>query len=262
MPAFESPEEDEEEEDDGQQTNYEPQARRVQFQQQPQHQQPLISSQLDALLHTPPTPVTPVVPAIPTPASPPTLPAPSVQAPYSLSPEDLLASDRSVHTEQPVGVPDLVPVKSKPTEQSLMQLFRLLCVVSDGVLYEDAILQIGLKSEYKQGVGRVMLYYGNTSNSPITQFNTIIAPVNCTFCCCMRRRAYLSMSLSLSLSLCVCADLTIQVQQNPPQIGPLKQESQLINVACVHEFQDALSMQVSYLYAFSLTLTSTLLAHT
>jgi AP-2 complex subunit alpha len=110
--------------------------------------------------------------------------------------------------------------KGKPSPQDLLALFRYLCVHSEGLLYEDAHMQIGLKSEFQRGMGRVMLYYGNTSKAPITQFATIVSPVNY---------------------------LAVQVQELPSQIAPLTQEQQLINVSCISEFQDALSMQVSFL---------------
>lgn len=65
-----------------------------------------------------------------------------------------------------------------------------------------------------------MLFYGNVTSAPITQFVTIISPVN-----------YLS----------------IQIQEINSVIPPRAQEQQLINVACLHEFADALPVQVSFL---------------
>lgn len=116
--------------------------------------------------------------------------------------------------------PQLVPKKSKPTGAELMEFFKLLCINAEGVLYEDGNIQIGLKTEFQRGMGRLVLYYGNTTNAPITQFTTIISPVN-----------YLS----------------IQIQEIASVIRPMAQEQQLINVACLHEFADALPIQVSYL---------------
>eukprot|EP00164_Ancoracysta_twista_P002628 GFYU01003499.1.p1 GENE.GFYU01003499.1~~GFYU01003499.1.p1 ORF type:complete len:516 (-),score=162.86 GFYU01003499.1:192-1739(-) len=43
-----------------------------------------------------------------------------------------------------------------------------LCGAADGVLFEDANLQIGFKSEYSGANGRLGLYYGNKSTSPLT----------------------------------------------------------------------------------------------
>jgi hypothetical protein len=39
-------------------------------------------------------------------------------------------------------------------------------------------VQIGLKTEFQRGMGRLVVFYGNSTNAPITQFTTIISPVN------------------------------------------------------------------------------------
>lgn len=41
------------------------------------------------------------------------------------------------------------------------------CILFLGVLYRDEHLQIGLRSMYQQSFGRLMLYYGNASQSPL-----------------------------------------------------------------------------------------------
>jgi len=147
---------------------------------------PFIPRQPPEMLRTPPTP-TNVIPIIP---------------------------------DTPSEAPELVPKKSKPTAEHVLYMFKMLCVNAEGVLYEDGVVQVGLKSEYQRGVGRLTLFYGNMMNAPITQFTVIITPVN-----------YLG----------------VQVQEIPSQIDPLQQQQQLLSVACLTEFQDALSMQVGFL---------------
>lgn len=48
--------------------------------------------------------------------------------------------------------------------------FHRLCFTSDGVLYEDSQLQIGLKSEYHGHMGRVALYFGNKISVGFSSF--------------------------------------------------------------------------------------------
>lgn len=50
--------------------------------------------------------------------------------------------------------------------------FRQLMMKNSGVLYEDDQIQIGVKSEYKSGRGRLGLFYGNKCNSPLTNFTS------------------------------------------------------------------------------------------
>jgi len=48
--------------------------------------------------------------------------------------------------------------------------FISLCVRSEGVLYEDAMLQIGIKSEFLGPQGKLVLFYGNKSPTSFMQF--------------------------------------------------------------------------------------------
>eukprot|EP01090_Pellita_catalonica_P000322 TRINITY_DN10217_c0_g1_i1.p1 TRINITY_DN10217_c0_g1~~TRINITY_DN10217_c0_g1_i1.p1 ORF type:complete len:992 (-),score=177.03 TRINITY_DN10217_c0_g1_i1:33-2840(-) len=105
-------------------------------------------------------------------------------------------------------------------EENLARLFKFLCVNKEGVLYEDENLQIGLKSEYAEGKGKIMLFYGNRAAGPITSFTTLISPV---------------------------IYLNIQMQQIEAVIPAGRQVQQLINVSCVTPFQNALSAQISYI---------------
>jgi hypothetical protein len=62
-------------------------------------------------------------------------------------------------------------------EQQKQKLaFRNLCLRNDGVLFENNALQIGFKSEWKQGQGRIALYFGNKTTVPLTNFNFNVSP--------------------------------------------------------------------------------------
>jgi AP-2 complex subunit alpha len=64
------------------------------------------------------------------------------------------------------------PLESK---EELNDNFKRLCMSSEGILYQDENIQIGFKSEYSNGVGRMMLYYGNVLLQPLLSFNTSIS---------------------------------------------------------------------------------------
>jgi AP-2 complex subunit alpha len=43
----------------------------------------------------------------------------------------------------------------------------LICK-NNGVLFENELIQIGVKAEYRQNLGRVGIFYGNKSITPLT----------------------------------------------------------------------------------------------
>jgi len=52
--------------------------------------------------------------------------------------------------------------------------YNRLLLSTEGVLYEDGQLQIGLRSEYRAEVGCLILYFANKSSVPIQSFTTTI----------------------------------------------------------------------------------------
>ena len=55
-------------------------------------------------------------------------------------------------------------------------LKKLVCK-HNGVLFENDLLQIGVKSEFRQNLGRISLFYGNKTNS---QFQLFIPSITCS----------------------------------------------------------------------------------
>lgn len=52
--------------------------------------------------------------------------------------------------------------------------YRRLLTSDEGILYEDAQLQIGLRSEYRGPMGCLIIYFTNRSPSPIASFTTTL----------------------------------------------------------------------------------------
>lgn len=71
------------------------------------------------------------------------------------------------------SVANNVAAPSAPTSNIIISndegLRKLVCK-SNGVLFENDLLQIGIKSEFKQNLGRISLFYGNKTNSQFTFF--------------------------------------------------------------------------------------------
>ncbi|OXC83109.1 AP-2 complex subunit alpha [Cryptococcus neoformans] len=52
--------------------------------------------------------------------------------------------------------------------------FERLSFSNEGVLYEDTLIQIGVKAEYHGHLGRIALFFGNKADKPFTSFSALI----------------------------------------------------------------------------------------
>uniref|UniRef100_A0A8P4K151 AP-2 complex subunit alpha n=1 Tax=Dicentrarchus labrax TaxID=13489 RepID=A0A8P4K151_DICLA len=103
---------------------------------------------------------------------------------------------------------------------------RFVCK-NNGVIYENQLLQIGLKSEYRQNLGRMYVFYGNKTS---TQF--------------------LSFSSSVS-----CSD-TLKTHILSTTVDPIieggAQFQQILNIECVSDFTDAPVLNIQFRYGGTL----------
>ncbi|XP_044214276.1 AP-2 complex subunit alpha-2 isoform X1 [Thunnus albacares] len=105
---------------------------------------------------------------------------------------------------------------------------RFVCK-NNGVLYENQLLQIGLKSEYRQNLGRMYVFFGNKTS---TQF--------------------------LSFSSAVVSQDTLNTQLNvhaktvDPIIEGGAQVQQILNIECVSDFTDAPVLNIQFRYGGAL----------
>uniref|UniRef100_A0A8C8C5Y5 AP-2 complex subunit alpha n=1 Tax=Oncorhynchus tshawytscha TaxID=74940 RepID=A0A8C8C5Y5_ONCTS len=117
--------------------------------------------------------------------------------------------------ETPVAVgPMLAPFPS-----------RFVCK-NNGVLYENQLLQIGLKSEFRQNLGRMYVFFGNKTS---TQFMNFAASVVCQD--------------ALQFILFIPAD---------PTVDGGAQLQQILNIECVSDFVDAPVLNIQFRYGGTL----------
>ncbi|CAH2072142.1 unnamed protein product [Thlaspi arvense] len=108
-----------------------------------------------------------------------------------LGPLAIEAPPGTVSTEQhgPIGAegaPDeadgsaIVPLDEQTNTVEVIgniaERFHALCLKDSGVLYEDPYIQIGLKAEWRGHHGRLVLFLGNKSTSPLTSVQALILP--------------------------------------------------------------------------------------
>uniref|UniRef100_A0A8C1FKR6 AP-2 complex subunit alpha n=2 Tax=Cyprinus carpio TaxID=7962 RepID=A0A8C1FKR6_CYPCA len=104
------------------------------------------------------------------------------------------------------------------THTLLSLALRFVCK-NNGVLFENQLLQIGIKSEYRQNLGRMYLFYGNKTSVQFITFTT-----------------------------------TLNVQSKPvePLIEGGAQVQQVINIECLTDFSDAPLLNIKFRYGGAL----------
>ncbi|XP_041416734.1 AP-2 complex subunit alpha-2 isoform X2 [Xenopus laevis] len=105
---------------------------------------------------------------------------------------------------------------------------RFICK-NNGILFENQLLQIGVKSEFRQALGRMFIFFGNKMSS---QFQNFTSALIC------------SEELSASLN----------VQSKPAEttIDGGAQAQQVVNVECVQEFTDTPLLNIQFRYGGTL----------
>ncbi|XP_015930610.1 AP-2 complex subunit alpha-2 [Parasteatoda tepidariorum] len=104
-------------------------------------------------------------------------------------------------------------------------LYKLICK-NNGILFENDLLQIGVKSEFRQNLGRISLFYGN--KTPL-QFNNFTPTVSC------------SDSLSHKIN--------IQCKPVEPTIDAGAQVQQQLNVECIDDFNEKPVLTIQFMYS-------------
>lgn len=152
---------------------------------------------------------------------------PSVTGPEAQANElmaSLSALDMSAVPEPTSAVEESLsaPSTSVFTHGTEAQLARL-SYLSEGVLYEDAQLQIGIKSEYHGNRGRLALYFGNKISAPFE-------------------------SLTLMIENAEESSLAVNLAKMPTNtIEPMSQVEQVVTIECLEVFKSQPILKVSYL---------------
>uniref|UniRef100_A0A8C5UUS3 AP-2 complex subunit alpha n=1 Tax=Microcebus murinus TaxID=30608 RepID=A0A8C5UUS3_MICMU len=100
---------------------------------------------------------------------------------------------------------------------------RFVCK-NNGVLFENQLLQIGLKSEFRQNLGRMFIFYGNKTS---TQF------LNFTPC---------------GLDSLTRTHLNLQTKPVDPTVDGGAQVQQVVNIECVSDFTEAPVLNIQFRY--------------
>uniref|UniRef100_A0A0K8V223 AP-2 complex subunit alpha n=2 Tax=Bactrocera latifrons TaxID=174628 RepID=A0A0K8V223_BACLA len=96
---------------------------------------------------------------------------------------------------------------------------------NNGVLFENEMLQIGVKSEFRQNLGRLGLFYGNKTQIPLTNFMPV-----------------------LQWSAEDALKLNVQVKPVDPTLEAGAQIQQLLTAECIEDYADSPTIEVNFRY--------------
>uniref|UniRef100_A0A8C3ALP8 AP-2 complex subunit alpha n=1 Tax=Cyclopterus lumpus TaxID=8103 RepID=A0A8C3ALP8_CYCLU len=108
---------------------------------------------------------------------------------------------------------------------------RFVCK-NNGVLFENQLLQIGIKSEYRQNLGRMYLFYGNKTSVQFASFTTTVS-------CPGELQSHI---------------LSLNVQTKPvePLVEGGAQIQQVLNIECLTDFSEAPLLNIKFRYGGAL----------
>lgn len=97
---------------------------------------------------------------------------------------------------------------------------------NNGVLFENELIQIGVKCEFRQNLGRLGLFYGNKTQIPLSNF-----------------------SVSLASPGDWLNRLSLQIKPLEPILEAGAQIQQLVNAECIDDYRDAPSLLIAFIYS-------------
>lgn len=101
---------------------------------------------------------------------------------------------------------------------------RFVCK-NNGVLFENDLIQIGVKSEFRQNLGRLGLFYGNKTSVSLQTFVPTVL-----------------------WSDEQAAKLSVQMKPVEPILEAGAQIQQMLNAECIDDYTDAPSVAISFTY--------------
>uniref|UniRef100_A0A674MZL0 AP-2 complex subunit alpha n=1 Tax=Takifugu rubripes TaxID=31033 RepID=A0A674MZL0_TAKRU len=112
---------------------------------------------------------------------------------------------------------------------------RFVCK-NNGVLFENQLLQIGIKSEYRQNLGRMYLFYGNKTSVQFASFSTTVS-------CPGELQGHI---------LDISSQLNVQTKPVEPLVEGGAQIQQVLNIECLTDFCDAPLLNIKFRYGGAL----------
>lgn len=100
---------------------------------------------------------------------------------------------------------------------------KMVCK-NNGVIFENQLMQIGVKCEYKKNLGRINLFYGNKSDNHLSYF-----------------------SVEVKISPKLQSSLSIEVKPIDSNVRAKTQVQQIMNVECMEYFDEFPELHISFM---------------
>ncbi|XP_078404943.1 AP-2 complex subunit alpha-2-like [Cetorhinus maximus] len=101
---------------------------------------------------------------------------------------------------------------------------RFVCK-NNGILFENQVLQIGVKSEFRQNLGRMYVFYGNKTSTKFIGFTSVVTyPGN------------------------LLAQLNVQTKPVDPTVEGGTQIQQVLNIECISDFVEVPILSIQFRY--------------
>ncbi|KAI7803097.1 putative AP-2 complex subunit alpha-1 [Triplophysa rosa] len=159
--------------------------------------------------------------------------------PPTESSDSLLAEGPGDSDSTPPPPPSVVSEEPAPPLPESDELLNKFVCKNNGVLFENQLLQIGIKSEYRQNLGRMYLFYGNKTSVQFLTFTTTVT-------CPGELQSHI-----LHIYTCII-QLNVQAKPVEPLIEGGAQVQQVINIESLTDFCDAPLLNIKFRYGGAL----------
>ncbi|KAK1161834.1 hypothetical protein AOXY_G19490 [Acipenser oxyrinchus oxyrinchus] len=133
-------------------------------------------------------------------------------------------------TSPRIGSTDVVSDDPAAAVHDADELVDKFVCKNNGVLFENQLMQIGLKSEFRQNLGRMYIFYGNKTSNQFQSFSTAVICQD-------------ALKTHILLHLFCIVD---------PAVDGGAQVQQILNIECVSDFMEAPILNIQFRYGGAL----------
>uniref|UniRef100_A0A6M2DQQ6 AP-2 complex subunit alpha n=1 Tax=Xenopsylla cheopis TaxID=163159 RepID=A0A6M2DQQ6_XENCH len=117
---------------------------------------------------------------------------------------------------------DIYSTKQTNGSMNINNSKKFICK-NNGVLFENDLIQIGVKSEFRQNLGRLALFYGNKTQITLQQFTPVVQWTS-------------------------GQSLAVQLKPVEPTLEAGAQIQQMLTAECIEDYADAPSLMITFMY--------------
>lgn len=117
---------------------------------------------------------------------------------------------------------------------------------NNGVLFENDLIQIGVKSEYRQNLGRLGLFYGNKTQTVLTVSDQFLDSHILTHIVAVCHTQHFTPVVNWSTE--DATKLNVQIKPVEPTLEAGAQIQQMLTAECIDDYADTPALDIHFLY--------------